>query len=453
MDRMAQLAHRTTNMPTTIVVGAGWAGLSCAYELCKAGHQVTILEAAPQIGGRARTIKYQDLLLDNGQHVGIGAYQQMRQLISELGLQEQQLFKILPQQLTIHGHRNFSLNFADLPPPFNVLVGVIFKSHLPWSFKIQICKFAYQIKKINFKLAIDSSILECLKSYHQSTAIINAFWAPLAVAIMSTPLHKASAQVFLNVLRQVFDASNNNSNWLLPIVDLSSILPKHLAQYLQQCGGRIECNQLAKRIQIHNCKSGSVYTGNAEWQAEHIVLAVPPWQAKTMLQPFSELQANYNALNFFKFEAITTLYYIFEQPIQLPYPLVGILNATCQWIFDRGITGQPNILSAIITGLEGMNAGSRSNLEKDVFKEILRHFPWLPEPISCKTICEKRAAFSCDVAIQQHRPTPNTAIQNLWLCGDYLQTGLPATLEGALLSGKKTARALLNISPRSNQNC
>lgn len=440
-------------MSTIIVIGAGWAGLSCAYELCKAGYKVTILEAAPQIGGRARTIKYQDLLLDNGQHVGIGAYQHMRLLIRELGLQEQQLFKILPQRLIMYGDKNFSLRFANLPPPFNVLAGIMFKSHLPWTFKIQLCKFAYQIKKINFKLETDINILEFLKSYHQSTEIIKAFWEPLGIAIMSTPLHTASAQIFLNVLRQVFDASNHNSNWLLPTVDLSSILPNHLAHYLQRAGSSIECNQLAARIEIHNCKSGSVYTTNAEWQAEHIVLAIPPWQAKTMLQPLPELQANYSALNFFKFEAITTIYYIFDQPIQLPYPLSGILNATCQWVFDRKVTGQPNILSAIITGQDRVNNSVRSNLQKDVFQEILRHFPWLPEPISCKLICEKRAAFSCDVAIQQHRPSPSTAIKNLWLCGDYLQTGLPATLEGALLSGKNTAEALLNISPRSNQNC
>jgi squalene-associated FAD-dependent desaturase len=440
-------------MPATIVVGAGWAGLSCAYELCKAGHTVTILEAAPQIGGRARAIKYGELLLDNGQHVGIGAYQRMRQLIRDLGLQEQQLFKILPQQLTLHGNKNFSLRFAELPAPFNLLVGVIFKSHIPWSFKIQICKFAYLIKKIDFRLSVDCSILEFLTSYHQSTKIINGFWIPLAVAIMSTPAHKASAQVFLNVLRQVFDASNDNSNWLLPTVDLSSILPDHLAHYLQQSGSHIECNQLVNLIEINSNNSGTVHTGNSKWHADHIVLAIPPWQAKNMLKPFPELQTNYDALNLFNFEAITTLYYIFDQPIQLPYPLVGILNATCQWIFDRGISGQPNVLSAIITGMQPANGTARSDLQNQVFQEILRHFPFLPQPIACKIICEKRAAFSCDVAIQRYRPTPNTAIKNLWLCGDYLQTGLPATLEGALLSGRETARALLNISPRSNQNC
>lgn len=440
-------------MSTIIVVGAGWAGLNCAYELCKAGHKVTILEAAPQIGGRARTIKYRNLLLDNGQHIGIGAYQEMRQLISDLGLKEQQLFKILPQQLVIKGNRDLSMRFADLPRPFNVLVGIMFKSHLPFTFKVQICKLAFYMKKIDFRLNFDCSILDFLKGHHQSAAIIKEFWTPLAVAVMSTPINKASAQVFLNVLRQVFDATNDNSDWMLPTVDLSSILPKHMEHYLQKSGSQIECNQLVNQIQFHDHKSGTVYTDNNIWQADHIVLATPPWQAKTLLQPFPELQTNYKALNFFEFEAITTIYYIFAHAIKLPYPLQGILNATCQWIFDREITGQPNILSAIITGLEPMNLSTKPNLDKDVFQEILRHFPWLPEPIACKVICEKRAAFRCDVAIQQHRPTPNTAIQNLWLSGDYLQTGLPATLEGALLSGKRTAQALLNISPRSNQNC
>lgn len=450
---MAKLAYRAKSMPTTIVVGAGWAGLSCAYELSKAGHTVTILEAAPQIGGRARSIKYQDLILDNGQHIGIGAYRQMRQLLNELGLREQQFFNILPQRLYLKGERNLCMQFANLPPPYNFLIGIIFKSQLPWYFKLQICRFAYSIKKIDFKLKVDCTILELLKSYHQSKANIAEFWEPLAVAIMSTPLHQASAQIFLNVLRQVFDAANNNSDWFLPAVDLSSILPKHLASYLQQSGSSIECNQLVTSIRFDDCKLGSVYTDSRVWEADHIVLATPPWHAKTMLQPFPDLQANYNALNFFKFEAITTIYYIFAQPIQLPYPLLGILNSSCQWIFDRGITGQPNILSAIITAQKHSNYLEISNLEQQVFQEIQRHLPGLPDPITYKMIREKRAAFRCDVAIQQHRPEPNTAIRNLWLCGDYLQTGLPATLEGALLSGKKTAQTLLGISPRSNQNC
>ncbi|HSX20776.1 MAG TPA: FAD-dependent oxidoreductase, partial [Gammaproteobacteria bacterium] len=83
-------------MSSIIIVGAGWAGLSCAYELTKSGHKVTVIEAAPQIGGRARAVQFNDQVVDNGQHIALGAYNTMRGLMHELNLDPHKLFKILP---------------------------------------------------------------------------------------------------------------------------------------------------------------------------------------------------------------------------------------------------------------------------------------------------------------------------------------------------------------------
>ena len=450
---MAYLAPRKKIMSETIIVGAGWAGLACAYELVKARHKVTIIEAAPQIGGRARSMQFQDQILDNGQHIAIGAYVTLRGLLQELKLSEQLLFKILPLELIILGDTTENFKFASLPAPWNFIVGLLFKSKMPWQSKQQICKFVFKIKQCDFKLPKDCSILECLQNYHQSAHVIEHFWAPMALAIMSTAINKASAQVFLNVLQHIFTTADDAGNWYLPTVDLSSVLPTQLATYLENNGAKIIYKHNIKQLILYNDSCTAISSSSQSWQADKIVLAIPPWQAKHLLQPHAKLQASYDALNNFGFEAITTLYFIFAKPIHLPYPMLGLVNTTSQWIFDRAFVAQPNILSVIISGPSALKFTSQLQLRDHVLQEISRHFPQLATPVSCKIVSEKRAAFSCDVATQKYRPQPATAINNLWLTGDYLQTGLPATLEGALMSGKKTASAMLSISPRSNQNC
>ena len=101
----------------TIVIGAGWAGLACAYELIKAGHTVTIIEAAPQAGGRARTVLFQNYVLDNGQHIAIGAYTYLRTLLHELKLAEQDYFKFLPFELFTLGKTKQNFKLLHGPKP------------------------------------------------------------------------------------------------------------------------------------------------------------------------------------------------------------------------------------------------------------------------------------------------------------------------------------------------
>lgn len=408
-------------MSSVIIVGAGWAGLSCAYELSKAGHKVTIIEAAPQIGGRARSIQFNDDIIDNGQHIGMGAYNTLRGIIRDLALDEKQLFKILPFKLHMRP-RNLS-----------------------WLAKLQILRFFHRLAKCKFRLDQDCTVLELLQNYHQSSVVIERFWEPIALAAMSTTITQGSAQIFLNILQQVFNTDKTNSNWYLPAVDLSNLLPTYVAEYLAQKSNNIICNQAIKNISIANEQCVQINSNTQTWTADHIVLATSPWQSLRILQEHPELTKLCTNLQAFNYEMITTLYYKFATPVQLPYPIIGMLNSTCQWIFDRAFANQPNILSAVITGNIAQQFADNDALSARVLHEINLHFPAIANPLTTKVIREKRAAFNCDVAIQKLRPTAATPIKNLWLCGDYLQTGLPATLEGALLSGKQTGSYIASL--------
>lgn len=451
---MGSVAHSTTrkeNMPTSIIVGAGWAGLTCAYELSKAGHFVQIIEAAPQIGGRARGIRFNEHALDNGQHLVIGAYKTLRSILRELNLQESELFKIMPMQLIVHSTKTLRLKLAKLPVPLNFGIGLLLARQIPWRDKLHIIKFISELQKIDYHLRHDCSVLECLKNYHQSSLVIEHLWEPIAVAAMTTSINVASAQVFINILKELLQESNA-SDWYFPTVDLSKLLPDHLVNNLQQNNGRIIFNQSVNNLTLENDQCISIASKKYSWSADNIVLATTPWQTHELCKPHSNLQALQHTLSQFRYEPITTVYLIFDQPVGLHYPMFGLINSSCHWIFDRAFSNQPNILSAVITGKKALDLTDKITLQQTVLSDLHKQIPQLPNPIACKIIREKRAAFSCDVATQSIRPRPRTSIRNLWLTGDYIQTGLPATLEGALLSGKQTAREII-ISPRSNQNC
>ncbi len=444
---------------TAIVVGAGWAGLACAFELSKAGYHVTLIEAAPQSGGRARTVNYPDILLDNGQHICVGAYHTLRAIIQELGLDERQLFKILPLNYITYGSQTVHLKLPPLPAPYHLISGLLL-AQMPWREKLQILKFCYRLRQTNFTLSKDCSVLDMLKNYHQSEFSIKHLWGPLAIGAMTTPITRGSAQIFLRVLQRVFVNKCADSNWYFPAVDLSSLLPSHLEQQLLKAGGQIIYNQPIKKLLLTNdgAMCTEVASNKQSWQADHIILATPAWQTLPLLQTHASLRTSATALASFTYEAITTVYLIFSSAVRLPYPMLGLINDTefngiGQWVLDRSFAGQPNILSAVISGTDNIDIADKPMLFKRVLQTIQQRFPWLPDPIQHKIICDKRAAFSCDVAMQGLRPQPSTAVKNLWLTGDYLQTWLPATLEGALISGKATAGKILDIPPRSNQNC
>ncbi len=432
---MAHLEQRAQTMPSTIVIGSGWAGLTCSYRLAKAGHKVTVLEASPNIGGRARSIKFNSNIVDNGQHLLIGAYHSTIQLIKELGLNPDDLLLRTPMRICMRGRSSLDISLPKLPTPYHVLWSLLSTKDLSWHDKRKALSLCYFVQRTKGNLSNDCSVAELLKTYNQTDNLIKSLWEPLALAAMTTPIERASARVFIKVLSQCFSLNSADSNWLLPRTDLTSLLPEHISRYLYTMGSEIVCGTAVKKLEITQNNCIKVLTRATEWRADNIVLAVPPWQAKTLL-PLP-------TLDLFVPEPITTVYLQSSDKVKLPYPMIGLTGTTTQWVFDRRFADQPNILSAIISGSGQHLETNKQHLAQQVAAEINNIFPGKITSYESLIIKEKRAAFSCDVKIQTLRPTAKTPINNVWLCGDYLQTNLPSTLEGAVISGMQTGEEIL----------
>ena len=430
--------------PATVVVGAGLAGLACAIMLQQAGHNITIIEATSNSGGRARTIRFGDSLVDNGQHILIGAYSETLKLIELLKISASTVLTKMPLCLRlINSQDNMTLSLPNIASPLHLLGGLYCAKGLTCSEKLSITRLFVKLYRINFSLPEDMTVLSALQQLSQQKSLLEKFWQPIALAALSTPIAIASANVFFRVLQDTFTGKASNANWLFPCQDLGKLLPEPALNFLIANNAAIIFDQAITSLSYQGNRCIDVVSKTKrKWQADNIVLATPAWMSAKLLATSSSnapLAADLTAL---EYTMITTIYFLFAQPIALEYPLLGLLDGPLQWLFDRRIAAQPHILSAIITGND-QNQWTHATLQQAAIKQLARHLPNMPKIIDIKIIREQKAAFSCTPQAQKLRPQNTTNIKNLFLAGDYTHSNYPATIEGAIRSGIACATAVL----------
>jgi len=447
----------THNDHPIVIVGAGWAGLAAAVSLIEAGKKVFLLEAAPQAGGRARSIQFGEHLVDNGQHLLVGAYQQTLALLKTLNIPENTVlercsFNYHVMDLT-HPRTPIQIQLSHYPKPWNLLNGIFHAKGLSLTEKLSALKLGKLLfKKKYLPLERDISVYDFLIKHQQPESLITKLWNPLALAALTTPIKKASAEVFLKVLIDTLTQDPTHSDWLIPKRDLNQVFPNPVIQYLAQHHSTIQYHQRVQKLIIENGYCEGVQTENKFFPAQSVILALPPQTTANLLQTISlpndlpEHRLLVNQLEAFRYQPITTVYLETKEPVNLPSPMMGLIHATGHWLFDRRLNNQANILSIVLSGEGAYRNLDPAELIQSLLAELIPFSPALQHIVQHRVITEKRAAFSCEVGSNYHRPTAKTPYPKLWLAGDYTQTGYPATLEGAVRSGIKAAEQVLLAS-------
>lgn len=431
------------------VIGAGLAGVSAAIRLLQHGHQVCVFEAAPQAGGRARGVAHDTTLLDNGQHLCIGAYRATLTLLQDAHIHPAQVFKRLPLQLHMHhGAQRMSLVSPTwLPAPLHLLWGLLTAHGLDWRSKWRAICWMQQLKQQAFTLPTDLTVSTLLAQGKQTPMAISTLWEPLCLAALNTPISLASAQVFLNVLRDSFQHRRQDSDFLIVSADLSSALIQPLLQHMQALGGEVRLRSAVTALQA--AESGGMMTGCLVSTAtsseifDDVLVAVGPHQLKTI----AEKAASALHIPAFDYQPITTVYLQYSAETRLPYPLMGLYHGLAQWVFDRGqCCGQPGLLAVVISAHPPLSA-DKSGLVAQCIAEINQalatyHGALNAAPQWTQVITEKRATFSCTPDLP--RPGTRTSNPHIFLAGDYIAGPYPATIEGAVTSGYDAAQAVIN---------
>ena len=415
------------------VVGAGYAGLAAAVALTRAGCAVALFEANRIAGGRARRVEYRGTLLDNGQHLLLGAYRATLALMREVGVAESAL-KRLPLTLVIPGR--LALAARHLPAPFHVAFALASARGLSARERFAAARMALALRSGD-RLKEHSTVAELLSSYAQPQSVQSLLWGPLCVAALNTPVAEADAQVFVNVLREALFTRRENSDLLMPSVDLSALLPDAALAWLGERGTEIALGARVTSIEPDGDR-WLIGASGARRGFDALVCAAAPTQAIALLEQVGELQFLRERLATLGHEPIATVYLQYGESVRLPFPMVGLAQGQVQWLFDReALCGARGLLAAVISA-----SGRHLELDHDVLgtlahREIVGALGERAAPLWTKAIIEKRATFACTPGA--FRPPNETAARGFFLAGDYTQSPFPATLESAVRSGERAA--------------
>lgn len=430
---MENLGVRLNVARDVVIIGAGWAGLSAAAELAAHGVPVTVLETARQLGGRARSVSRNGLQLDNGQHILLGAYRETLRLMRKVGVDIDRALLRLPLRLFTPGH--LDLAAPALPAPLHLLAALLTADGLLWSERRAAVRFVIGLRLNGFKSPTNQNVAELLAG--QPEKLVRLLWEPLCLAALNTPISTASAQIFLNVLRDSFSRVRSDSDLLLPRADLSALFPQAAARYIEQRGGKIRLGAAVSSIMPE--ANGVMVDGK---NFSHAICAVAPHSLLRLLGHLPEMAEALAAVSRFTYQPIATIYLQYPRNIALPFPMLGLTGGHAQWVLDRGaLDGQRGLL-AVVVSAEGphLRLGHEA-LAAAAHEELQAMLGNLPLPRWQQVIVEKRATFACTAGLR--RPPPATPDKRIFLAGDHIAGDYPATLEGAVRSGVQCAQLLI----------
>lgn len=421
------------------VIGAGYAGLAAAVELADQGVSVTVFEAARQLGGRARRVDYRGMALDNGQHILLGAYRETLRLMRLSGADPAALLLRLPLQLVIPGR--FSLQATPWPAPLHLALGLLTARGLTWSERLSAARFMSTMRRKEFRLGADIGAGKMLTMHGQTGNLRRYLWEPLCVAALNTPLETASAQVFLNVLRDSLAGSREDSDMLLPLTNLTRLFPEYAAAFIESHGGKIVHSKTVLAVRAGAAGFSLEMRAGSE-KFDRVICAAPPQRLAALTADLPELAEARAQVGRFCYQPIYSIFLQYPAATCLPRPMIGLYGGVTQWVFDRGrINHEAGLLCAVISAEGPHQALDHDKLAQRVDDEIRATLPDLPPPLWRKVIAEKRATFTCSPDLE--RPGQATPLPSFYLAGDYTAGDYPATLESAVRSGVKCAQLIL----------
>ncbi len=440
-----------------VVVGAGCAGLAAACALAENGARVLVLEARPILGGRASAVRDAATgeKLDNGQHVLMGCYDETLAFLDRVGAGDRVRRQDgLALAMIDRGGNRSTLRLPPLPAPLHLLAGLAAWEALSWSEAASILRVGAALRAKGRagkggsgrdSAARTTTVREWLDAHGQAPRLIELFWEPLAVAALNQPIGEAAVDTFLEVLRRVFGAAVERTSLVIPAVPLDEMYAVPALDYIQAHGGEVR-TQARAQVRFDGNRVSGVTVRDEHIDARWVVAAVP-WHAlpsscagaPDVLRPRLADAAATAA------SPIVTVNLWYDRPV-MDEMLVGLPGRTFQWVFDKArVFGRSRShLSLVCSGAAGVVAESNEALIARACREVAEALPRAADAsvLHASAVRERQATFSLAPG-QPPRPGTVTPVDGLLLASDWVDTGLPATIESAVVAGHRAAAAIL----------
>jgi squalene-associated FAD-dependent desaturase len=426
-------------MKKVVVIGGGFAGLSSASFLSDSNFKIELLETSPKLGGRAYSFIDNETatVIDNGQHILMGCYDETLSFLKLIGSEE----KFSKQS---HLSVNFIKQHFEVCPllasgsfyPFNLLSALLNYSAISFYEKLLFIKFFAKIFLYSEKDLKKLTVLEWLLQEKQTSNLIKSFWELLAVSALNTDIKKASAFIFASVLKRIFFKGNDASTIILPAAGLSETYCDNALSFINKNEGNISLSESAVKLIIQDNVIKEIITSKRIITDFDFVISALPLHALKKILYKNNFLPDFDL----DYSSILTVH-LFLKKNRFENTFYGLIDSPVQWVFNKG-----SHLTVVISNADKFMDSSKEEIMEIIFTELKNNI--LLERDEVKTyriIKEKRAAFVPSNNILDKRPSALTPFKNLFLAGDWTNTGLPATIESAVKSGRIAAGILLDV--------
>jgi squalene-associated FAD-dependent desaturase len=469
-----------------IVIGAGFAGLSAACALADRGARVTVLEARPTLGGRATafTDPHTGERVDNGQHILMGCYHETFRFLERIGAESHvRLQPSLMVDVIERDGRSSRLVCPPLPSPLHLVGGVLEWEALSWRDRLSILRLREPLANARAQLkgrtgrraaSPDETVKQWLERNGQTPKLVELLWEPLAVAALNQPINQATAEPFARVLAQMLGPDPRDAAVGVPLRPLDELYIEPARIYLEARGATIRTNAPA-RVVIEGETVTHVAVREEKLRAAAVICAAPWYAWPDILNPVtssvtpltssrianpstltanpspltagpSPLTAVLDAAAKTPASPIVTVNLWFDRVV-LDVPFVGLPGRVNQWVFDKRVAfgERASHLSTVSSGAASVVLRTNQELIDLAMEEITDAIPAARAANlrNATVVREKRSTFSLAPGLPP-RPKTRTSINGLLLAGDWIDTGLPATIESAVISGRMAAEEFTN---------
>jgi hydroxysqualene dehydroxylase len=437
-----------------LVLGGGFAGLSCAAALAEKGAKVLVLEKKPHLGGRAYSFEENGLAADNGQHLFMGCYTETRRFLKRIGTEDR---LSLYDETVVHyaepGGRRDVLSCPNwLPFPLSLAAGLVGLKGLSLADKLALRSFDSSLRSMRsgpIPAAVEAmTVRQWLTSLGQSENVQTRFFDPVAIGILNDKSELASAAGFVQALRRIFLGSAEDARFGLARTGLSELYTDAARDFVEKRGGRVISTAKAAGLVTENGRVAAVLTDmGSRFDAGHVVSTLAPWDLKKLDLP-TALRGPWESLRPAPIVGATLR---LDREV-MSERFIGLLRTDTHWVFNKtrvhGLKEEGQTLAVVISGAHKQVADSPERILATMKADLAACLPAFRSANvrAAKLVKEPFATLSPQPGDEAKRPQPGSGMPGFSFAGDWTATGLPATIESACASGHIAAEKLSALS-------